>query len=147
VPSQALVSLLPEYRGTVPYEYQSFSAFTGFGLSATKPHVVDPRAAWRGLQIGFSAFTGFGLSATDPQVWPTEFGYQRFSAFTGFGLSATGIPDPPSYYREETMEGFSAFTGFGLSATEAALWLIEEEEEEFQCLHRLWSLCYALVPA
>ena len=38
----------------------------------------------------FSAFTGFGLSATDAGlVCLLEDCAMRFSAFTGFGLSAT----------------------------------------------------------
>jgi hypothetical protein len=64
VPSQALTSLLLDAlmeSGRKLKAPKSFSAFTGFDLSATGG--VRDRNARRG-RAGFSAFTGFDLSAT-----------------------------------------------------------------------------------
>ena len=42
------------------------------------------------------------------------------------------------------MRSFSAFTGFGLSATSSSGKPHREVlPVEFQCLHRLWPLCYS----
>ena len=145
----------------------SFSAFTGFGLSATQ----RARAILRCVSNGFSAFTGFGLSAT---TWCRKWIFfeveESFSAFTGFGLSATkvyvlvnttgrqGEVSVPSqalasllpssnsrqrYWKASFYRRFSAFTGFGLSATQKEF-AAQLAAEWFQCLHRLWPLCYLL---
>ena len=92
------------------------------------------------LKQRFSAFTGFGLSATSSG---------RFSAAVreGAGVSvpsqalASLLPGSVSGMQTDWSLSFSAFTGFGLSATVSEP-VVRQITLLFQCLHRLWPLCY-----
>ena len=89
---------------------------------------------------GFSAFTGFGLSATNFNATALEKAEERFSAFTGFGLSAT--PEPVACLGHGESEQVSVPSQALASLLLAVVVAIVLTMARFQCLHRLWPLCY-----
>ena len=167
----------------------SFSAFTGFGLSATRTHALSrlsvlyqvsvpsqalvsllrsPKANRRKSPRVVSVPSQALVSLLPPLRWGDMHPVARRVSVPSQALVSL-LPSRMRMGRQRRTRkvvsvpsqalvsllhcnplgaaliawlSFSAFTGFGLSATTGYIPRAYPRSLKFQCLHRLWSLCY-----